>query len=90
MGFLFEIVKPRIFARLNKLEKRIVKMLEELQKQVDAMEAATEAAITLLEELHSKLDACGTDEAKLKQLKDELAAATDKLSASVSANTPSE
>lgn len=90
MGFLFDIVKPRIFNRLNKLEKRIVRMLEELQKQVKDMENATEAAIVLLEQLHAKLDACGTDAVKLQELKDELKASTEKLAEAVTANTPAE
>lgn len=65
-------------------------MLDELAKQIHDMSDATEAAIVLIEGLHAKLDACGTDAVKLKELSDELAKSKDKLAAAVTANTIAE
>lgn len=90
MGFLFNVIKPKIFNRLNQLERRLTYMLEELKKQVQANTDVIESAIILIEGLHSKLEAAGTNEAALKELKDSLAKETEKLAASVAANTDAE
>lgn len=90
MGFLFEIIKPRIFSRINKLERKIIQMFEELKAQVEKSNSVMESAIILIVGLHDKLDAAGTDAEALKALKDSLAAETEKLAAAVEANTVAE
>lgn len=64
--------------------------LHELQAEVEAQGTVILSAIALLEGLHEKLSACGTDERALADLKAELADHTKALADAVAKNTIAE
>lgn len=61
--------------------------IHDLQATVEAQGTVIESAVALLHGLHQKLEQCGTDEAKLNELKDEIAAHTNALAEAVATNT---
>lgn len=63
--------------------------LENLTAQVAANNTVIDSALTLIRGLKERLDAAGTDEAKLKALSDSLATKDEELASAITQNTPS-
>lgn len=79
-----------VLARINQNLKHIMNELDDLTAQVKQNTDVTQSALVLIQGLKTKLDAAGTDPAKLKALRDELAASDTALASAVTANTPAE
>lgn len=65
-------------------------LLDELLAEVEENKTVVASAVTLLQGLKEKLDAAGTDPAKLKALSSQLSSQTDALAEAVVTNTPAE
>jgi GH18 family chitinase len=63
--------------------------LDDVIAKVTNIGTVEDSVIALLQDLKDKLDAAGTDPAKLQALSDAIDAQTQKLSDAVTANTPS-
>lgn len=75
-----------IIKNQNKMEDQ----LATLTTEVEETKTVVDSAIALIKGLKEKLDAAGTDPAKLKALSDSLDSKTNELAEAVAANTPSE
>lgn len=62
----------------------------ELENEIAEDASAKQSAITLLQNLKTRIDDAGVDPVKLKELSDSLSAATDGLAQAVVDNTPAE
>jgi hypothetical protein len=69
-------------------ERNEMATLDDLTAEVAAQTTVNQSAITLLQGLKAKLDAAGTDPAKLQAIKDSLTANDQALAQAVTANTP--
>jgi ABC-type transporter Mla MlaB component len=65
-----------------------MKELDDLETEVAQVKTVDESALALIQGLAAQLASAGTDPAKLKALRDGLAASSDALAAAVAANTP--
>lgn len=88
MGWLFNsIIRPNIINYLRKMEKRLMSAITDIKDEVSAQKTVVESVVTLLEGLHAKLEAAGTDQFALDEIKSSLAENTKKLADAVAANT---
>jgi hypothetical protein len=69
-------------------ERKEMATLDDLTAEVAAQTTVNQSAITLLQGLKAKLDAAGTDPAKLQAIKDSLTANDQALAQAVAQNTP--
>ena len=74
----------------NKNQLKMANELETLTTEVGETKTVMASAVTLLQGLKAKLDAAGTDPAKLKALSDDLDSNTNALAEAITANTPAE
>lgn len=82
---------PELAAQIATLidnQELIMAILDDLRASVALDTGVTQSAITLLQGLAAKLEAAGTDEAALAEIRDELNHNTEALANAVSANTP--
>lgn len=68
----------------------IMAILDELTANVEKMKSASQSAITLLKNIKSKLDSCGTDPVKLAELSSTIGTEAQAMADAVVANTPVE
>lgn len=66
----------------------IMATLDDLVTKVTALTAVDDSVVALLQDLKTRLDAAGTDPAKLQALSDSIATQTQRLADAVTANTP--
>ncbi len=78
----------RIERAAKKQNRKVNEEMDELIARAKKNEDAEDAAAVLLGDLKKRLDAAGTDPAKLKQLSDDLGTHGDALAAAIVANTP--
>lgn len=71
-------------------ERRMSKEMDDLTAQVEQNRTVTQSAITLIQGIKARLDAAGTDPAKLQALRDDLASQDQALADAVTTNTPAE
>lgn len=71
-----------------KNQNQMTNELETLTTEVEETKTVVDSAIVLIKGLKEKLDAAGTDPAKLKALSDSLDTKTNELAEAVAANTP--
>ena len=65
-------------------------VLDEVVAEVSEITTVVDSAIALIKSIKEKLDAAGTDPAKLAEIRNQLDAKGNELAAAVAANTPSE
>jgi len=84
------LMEIRILRRIQQLEIKMSKELDDLKAAVAAEDTVIASAITLLGGIKAALDAAiaANDPAALKALSDDVGARTAELSAAVAANTP--
>ncbi len=84
--FIYFHEDPRILARLE----AIMATLDDIVAKVTALTTVDDSVVALLQDLKAKLDAAiaSGDPAKIQAISDAIGAQTDRLSAAVTANTP--
>ncbi len=88
-----EEILHNVFSLTKLIQTQNVKIMDELttlQQEVAETRTVMGSAVTLIKGLKERLDAAGTDPAKLKELSDSLDQGTNDLAAAITANTPAD
>lgn len=80
----------QLLVNIHANQETVMAALDDLAEQVAANKTVIGSALTLIKGFATRLEAAGTDVAKLAALKDDLKSQDEELAAAVAANTPAQ